>query len=461
MYCKIKANLNRIFNKARLQSFFYGPFYPIYVALFTALFFVAKIPLLGLFTFATTALIVFLRFRDATPIIPLLLFVVLIFRDFDVMSGPWGYVALSPAIIGFIAKFFVHPIKSFKMGKLFFPLLLVCYALFLGGFFCPLGNYASGISVMITVGPTMLVIYLFFSNYICPPDNFKTKKFMCYILVIMGLTVALQFIIYRLHIDILKDNEFKTASIGWCNINGAGTLFLLAIPCCWYLMSKVKNTALFASLLLPLYVGTILSNSAGITFFSFIFTPVLAFFCYKKMAVSHHQVFVKTTLIVIAVIVVSLIVLVSIYTYDNILLELGFFFSTSSRLDLYEEAVDLFAKHPIFGVGLGYVGNAKLEHTGLNLYNFHSVILHVMTTMGVFGTIAYIIYYITRFKILMHSGSTSSLFLTIAFIMFECYALIDTAEFNAIPLMTTLTVMITVVECTNNKGNANALPFLF
>jgi O-antigen ligase len=179
------------------------------------------------------------------------------------------------------------------------------------------------------------------------------------------------------------------------------------------------------------------------------------------METSHRKAFTRTTFIALAIIIIALIILVSSYTYENILLELKMFFSASSRIELYEEAIDLFAKYPIFGVGLGYMGEAIIETSGLVLYNFHSVILHVMATMGVFGIIVYLIYYIVRFKILMHSGSTSSLFLTIAFIMFECYALIDTAEFNAIPLMTTLTVMITVVECANKqKSNAVALPFL-
>ena len=94
------------------------------------------------------------------------------------------------------------------------------------------------------------------------------------------------------------------------------------------------------------------------------------------------------------------------------------------------------------------------------LYNFHSVFFHVLATMGIMGIVAYIFYYIARFKILMETNTCFSLFITITFIMFECYAFIDTAEFNAIPLMSTLTVMITIVELTNKKSNDQALPLI-
>ena len=204
MYSKLKAKLNCIFNKDRLEDFFYGPFYPIYVALFVTLFFALKTELIGLFIVSITASIIFLRFKDATPIIPLLFFVVLMFRDYNEMNNPLAYVALAPAALSFIAKFFVYPVKNFKPGKLFFPLILVCYALFLGGLFSPLGNYAFGVSVMATIGPTMLVIYIFFSAYICPKKNFDLKKYICFLLVILGLTTTIHLAIYRLHADILR-----------------------------------------------------------------------------------------------------------------------------------------------------------------------------------------------------------------------------------------------------------------
>ena len=40
--------------------------------------------------------------------------VVLNFRDYTVMNGVWGYLALLPVIISFVAHFFLYPIKKLK-----------------------------------------------------------------------------------------------------------------------------------------------------------------------------------------------------------------------------------------------------------------------------------------------------------------------------------------------------------
>ncbi|MBQ8427542.1 MAG: hypothetical protein IJX16_07290, partial [Clostridia bacterium] len=261
MYVKIKNRLDIIFDKKRLEKFFYGPFYPVYVALFVTLFFATSTQLIGLLAVSITASIVFLRFKDATPIIPLLFFVVLVFRDYSSMNNVLAYVFLAPAIISFFIKFFKYPVKDFKPGKLFFPLIIVCYALFLGGILSPLNNYVDGISVMVTIGPTMLVIYIFFSAYISPPENFDVKKYLLYLLIVLGLTATMHILIYRLNMDVFNEDSFDKWSLGWGNINCAATLLLLAIPSCWYLISQVKNVIPCFIVLAFLYFGVVLSNS--------------------------------------------------------------------------------------------------------------------------------------------------------------------------------------------------------
>lgn len=458
MYSKLVTKLDKIFNKDRLEKFFYGPYFPIYIALFVTLFFVMETAILGLFLVSITASIIFLRFKDATPIIPLLFFVVLIFRDYDVMGGFLPYLALAPAIISFILKFFIYPVKNFKPGKLFVPLILVCYALFLGGLFSPLGDYLNGIPVMVTIGPVMLVIYLFFSAYICPPKNYDIKKYICFVLTILGLTATAHLAFYRLNMDVYKNNSFVLWFLGWGNVNCAATLILLAVPSCWYLITQTKNIGLFFILLGFLYCGAILSNSAGVTAICLIFTPILAFFGYKKTSIYHRKAYIITILTITLILIIIAVYFAISYSFNELIITLKPFFSDSSRSKLYKKALSLFSEFPLFGVGLGYIGSNFGDHTGILVYNFHSVLFHVMATMGIMGIVAYVFYYIARFKILMKSDSHSSLFLTIAFIMFECYAFIDTSEFNAIPLMSTLTVLITVVEITNKKSNGNPLP---
>ena len=459
MYSQLKAKLNLIFNKNRLENFFYGAFYPIIVALFTTLFFVTKTQLVGLLLASLTASIVFLRFKDATPIFPLLFFVVLCFRDYDSMNSFWAYVYLAPAIITFVLKFFVYPIKNFKPGKLFIPLLLVCIALILGGIRNPLNNYSGGIAAIVTIGPTMLVIYVFFSAYACPPKYFDLGKYLCFLLVLLGLTSTAHIAFYRLNSEVLKNSIFERWYIGWGNINCAATLLLPAIASCWYLIAKCRKRLPFFILLFVLHYGVILSNSAGVFGISFAFMPVLAFFAYIKTPVCLRKTYLLYLTFSILILFVAITALLISFGYNELVGMIKPFFSESSRTKIYEEAISLFKQYPIFGVGQGYAEDFATP-INISLYNFHSVLFHVLATMGIVGLIVYVIYYIARFRILMKSNTCFSIFITIAFMMFECYAFIDTAEFNAIPLMSTMTVVMVVTEFLNKKSNDQALPLI-
>ncbi len=456
MYKKLVAKLNLIFPKKHLQNFFYGPFFPIYVALFVTLSFVTKTQLLGLLLLSLTATVIFLRFKDVTPIIPLLFLVVLCFRDFSVMSGILGYIFLIPAGLALVAKFFIYPIKNFKPGKLFFPLVGVCCALFLSGILSDINNYAHGLIVSITIGPVILIIYTFFSAYIDTPKNFDIKKYLCYVLIILGLTSFAHLGLYRLHMDVLNDHAFQLVHLGWGNINNAATLILLSIGASWYMITQVKNILPYFIILFFLYFGIHLSNSDGVAGICLILTPILAFFAYRRINKYNRPNYLITILIITAGLIIAANILVLYLDVDGLISLFNPDFSDSSRTILYQEALDLFAKYPIFGAGLGCL--TVYDPLGVMLSNFHSVLFHVLATMGVVGFIAYVFYLVARFKILTENNSSFSLFMTITFIMFEAYAFIDTVEFNAIPLLSTVTVLLTVVEITNKKSNDQPLP---
>lgn len=458
MHNKLKNTLNTIFNKTGLEKFFYGPLYPVYVALFVTLFFVTSTQLVGLLAVSLTASVIFLRFKDATPIIPLLFFVVLIFRDYGSMNNVLAYIFLAPAILSFIIKFFIYPVKNFKPGKLFVPLILVCYALFLGGITSPLNNYVDGISVMVSIGPVMLIIYVFFSAYVCPPKDFNLKKYVFYLFIILGITTCLHVLIYKFQFDVLNDGAFNKSYLGWGNINCAATLMLLTMPSCWYFITQAKKAVPFYVIIALLYFGIVLTRSAGVLGVSLAFFPVLAFFTYKNLPKFKRKTFLNVLFIATTLVLTALIVVIISNDFEALSSSLETFFSDNSRTNLYEKAFELFLKFPLFGSGLGYSESTQISSISISLHNFHSVLFHVIATMGVVGIIAYTFYYIARFKILMKNYNCFSLFATLCFIMFECYAFIDTAEFNAIPLMSTVTVLITVVELTNKKDNEQTLP---
>ena len=233
---------------------------------------------------------------------------------------------------------------------------------------------------------------------------------------------------------------------------------LLTMPSCWYFITQAKKAVPFYVIIALLYLGIALTRSAGVLGVSLAFFPFLAFFAYKNLPTFKRKNFLNVLFIATILVLIALIVVLISNDFETLSSSLKTFFSDNSRTNRYEKALELLFEFPLFGTGLGYSESTQISSISISLYNFHSVLFHVIATMGVVGIIVYTFYYIARFKILMKNYNCFSLFATLCFIMFECYAFIDTAEFNAIPLMSTVTVLITVVELTNKKDNEQTLP---
>ena len=99
-----------------------------------------------------------------------------------------------------------------------------------------------------------------------------------------------------------------------------------------------------------------------------------------------------------------------------------------------------------------------IKSVALSSTSFHSTFFHVIATMGLVGLGAYVFYYVQRFKILMKNYNVFTVCMCVAFIIFECYAMVDACEFNAIPLMSAVTMIITIVELTKKGNEQTPLP---
>ena len=454
-----RTRLERTANK--LTSFFYGKFYPVFVALFTALFYVADLPVIGLSAFAITATIIFICFKDLTPLIPLPIFVVLIFRDFSAFNTITPYISLIPPAIGLIAHFIIYPIKKIFIGKVFIPLILVSVALLIGGVGTPYASsFVRGLITSLTIGPLMLFAYFLFTQYVCPPDDFNLKRHIFYILALLGVTLFIQLLFHEYRLATAEITDYT--ELGWGNINIGASLLLLTIPSCWYLLFYSKHPVIAVVMLIANYAAAVLSNSDGVMGTAFSFIPIILIWVLTSGELKHAKYKVlKFSFITICAI--SLLIVLGVVLLDKAPVVLNMFFmklsNDSARTPMYFEAWEVFKTYPIFGAGQGYVSpNYQFVITGVETFNFHSALFHVIGTMGVFGVIAYASYYVARYKVVMAKNSPFNVFAYIAFSMIEMYAMVDCCEFVAIPTMLCITIFIATVEMANKKGNDYPLP---
>lgn len=460
---KILTPVRRFFAhlNAKLNGFFYKDAYLFAICVATILLYVIGQPLLSLFVFSMAISVVLLCFRDFSLFMPLLITVMMPLRGFDVFSTPWAYVVLAPAVISLIAHFFIYPIEKFKLGKMFYPFVAISVALSLGGIFSPYAsNYAVGLPISLTTGPMLLLIYLLFNNYFAPPENFDSKRYFALMLALLGVIITTQYFFHSFTYQIFYDSVYYCRDfMGWCNVNTSASIMLLCLPACCYLLSTQDKPALSLFCLLINYLSLLFIKSDVVICTIILFTPGLMIATYIRANKS-----VKNTLKYLYFLVAILAVLVACFILSKYTLSqlidkfIKALFSDTGRTPLYVEGFNQFKKHPIFGVGQGfYDPNNPLFTTGVRLFNFHSVLVHVLATMGIVGFIAYLYYYVKRFRILMNNFSAFNLFLTFSFVMFQIYAFVDTSEFTIMPNMIIATLLILFVEI-HNQPKKEKLP---
>ncbi len=442
---KEKLNFNKIGEK--LSHFFYGKTFPIQIALIITLCYIADLTLVALAVVSILASIIFIFYKNLAPILPLLFMVVMSFTDYDVMNGITPYLVLLPAIISFIAHFIIHPFKFERPSALFYALIFVTLAYAFAGITRDDYEFTFGIAYLVSLGPVMIIIYLLFSNSIMPRENFCIKKYLCYTLITTGLAMTAQIAFVR-YIEISE----IWAELGWGNVNGCAAYLLLCIPACYYLIIKSRIIYPLLICLLALYAGIFISGSDAALGVSVLYSPFLLFYTYRRIYRTKRNAFVYSTLAIVLSFAIAVTILIYEFGFEGMLNYLQIDTSVSGRGEIHQKAIELFKENPLFGYGFKYAEEGSTP-SPIRLYNFHSTLFHVMATMGIFGIIAYALYFLVRFVILMRGCTPFTVTMLVAFIMFESYAMVDTGEFNAIPLMCSVTVIITVVEWVTKKEN--------
>lgn len=453
-----------------LKSYFYGRIYLAMISLSTILSYALNQSLLGIIILCLCAVVVLLLFDDLTPFMPLVMLFMLNLKTWDIFLTPAPYIPLFFVFLVLIFHFLIF-CKKFKKGSLFLSIIFVSIALLLSGIFADgiLTYYHKGLVSRIGTGPIVLLIYLVFTNGINPPKNFDITKYFCVLLVFLGLVcytdVALNKYLFEKGVEGIVEYD-----VGWNNVNGVAALILLSIPAGFYLLVKSRKVLLWAAVIALLYRAIYLTGSDGCLGVSLVALPVLCVYTYlyanKRLRFYLTGIVCLTVIFSCILVAVSLINMGTLPLVDKIKENL---FVDSGRTAIYKNALDLFAKYPIFGAGIGYAPEDSTLGTSLILaYNFHSTFFHVIATMGGVGFIAYVYYFYKRYRLLMQHHREFNVFMVMSFTFMEVYGMIDSCEFNIMPLMMIVTILLVVVEHTNKteelplkKRQANRLSFYF
>lgn len=420
------------------EKFVYGVFYPLLVAVWVFLCYAINLQALGLGVLIIAACFFFFTNEDLTPVIPIFALFIFLIRDFSALASLPYTVFYALLAISVIFHLFKYPFKKFRTGKLFFPLCLVSFALMLGGVLSPaVIAFAVGLPTVIGAGGLLLFIYLLFLNGIKPQKGFNLAVYLCCVIVIAAVTVSFQLL-------------FNGAK--WGNTNAAATVILIAVPACCYLMTKTRYLSSLCAVIVFFAASLYLTGSDGCMGILAVASPFIFAFTVSKLKSAekkHALIFAEIALLVLCA---ACFVYLLINGTDKVIEEFLRRADSRVRIKLYLAAIDCFIKYPLTGVGLGYNDpTIFITENALQPFNFHSVFLHVLGTMGIIGIIAYAVYYTARFKIIISNPSHFNFYVFISFVLFEAYAMIDTCEFNVIPLMSYMTLFLVCAEILNGE----------
>ena len=429
-----------------INGFLYSGIYTVCVAVWVLLSYAFDLQTVGLTVMIAVACLILIFNKDVLPVLPLFLSFIFLITDYDLLVKP-VYLCFYAALVISLIFHFIRFRKKPRLGLLFFPLVFISFALFFGGIFSHFRNtFILGLAPVLTVGPLVLVIYLVFLNGIDPPEYVDVKFYVAFTVLTGGFIAGAELVIAKY---MLAYPDFNYAFIPLSgNSNALATVITVGIPTGFYLLYKsgriLPCLALTAFSIFAIYISSS-DGCLGIAVFSLPFIFAITYRLSKGVV---RRRLVSSVLIIVIILSLIGIYLSTVYAPDYIMEVISKKANETGRLNLYDYAFNLFKQYPIFGVGFGF-NDESLYYVStelLNTFNFHSTIFHTLATMGAFGMIAYGFYYYYRFKILTESRSAFSVFAYFSFTVFITYGLIDPCEFNVIPILSYITVLLLTVE---------------
>lgn len=137
--------------------------------------------------------------------------------------------------------------------------------------------------------------------------------------------------------------------------------------------------------------------------------------------------------------------------------ELGL--SANGRLPLYEEAVAVFKKYPVFGAGWDY-RLGEMAGDGYTPYWYHNTVLQIIANMGIFGLLFYIPFFFWRYFCCLFTKNyrTPRLAIAAGLILFELYGMVDVNFFGP-TFFISMVIMSFAIEKSLERHQCN--PFLY
>lgn len=367
--------------------------------------------------------------------------------SFDIFVSIW-WLALF-VVFALVFHFVVYrKKKDYSLGKSFWAIFIVSVAVTLGGLgIITAEEYFAGVSILYVVGLGfgMLFAYWLINASFKPNDKYYFSDKFSKIMVATAIFACFMIIHhYIANIESFLENP-RILQFQWRN--NLSTMIMLTMPFTFY-MSYKKTPYIFAGILC--FGCLLLAGSRG----GLIFGGIEFLICVLTIIIIDKKKRKINIGIFGSIIILGLLLTPDLEKLlDKTLERFVSFKENKIRVGLYTRAVEDFKSNPMFGRGLGYMGNRDIHESAKGaLCWYHSTPFQIIGSFGVAGIIAYAFQYYTRIKIfLLNRKNFFNITIMIAYIGVEMMSLVNPGVFSPIYLLIVIIFFVIIDRCNTQK----------
>lgn len=401
-----------------------------------------------------------------TMLIPTMFTYMIAMRCYDSLAKfldiAWLFVPLVPvALFNLIA----YRKKPTTKGSQFKPMLFVSVAVILGGvgFISP-KEYFSGTSLyhMLGIGFAMLLIYCYFYAKIDVPKDYSLIEKITKIMVVMGLFASFMVIAhYMINIQKAIENQ-GLLYVRWRN--NLSTILMIVMPFA-FLMARNKSYATIFGFLF--YFAMLITGSRG----AMVFGTIEIVMCTVMFVLYDKRRRLAYGIICGCIVVAALMFLPQILTFFDYTIDrlfrvfnqfiLGGGEDSETRVKHYARGIQDFLNQPIFGTGLGYMGNRDIfQNKAGSLCWYHCEPIQIAASFGVVGIVAFIYQFIKRNALIWKKATFFNMTIFLSYFSLEMMSLVNPGVLCPMPYLLLVTLFMVIVEKCNNEVQQERIPIL-
>jgi len=372
-----------------------------------------------------------------------------------------GFVPLILPLAAALIFHFIYYRGHYRIGYSFAALVAVSVAVTLGGIGCLSAKEyftPAALYYVAGLGFGMTGLYLLLKAQSARRRDYDLRALLLLGLYLVGiLAVVFTFDFYLDRLVWMQDDlkyfgHLRLISID--NRNVFATFLLMALPAPFYYAARGRGIHLLSAFLF--YAAMLMSGSRG----GMLMGTVLFGLCFLYLLRRDGKHRVRNTVLLGILAVGALLAGGFLLKFYSFRFEGGFIEGNEPRVLLLRRAIEDFLSHPIFGVGLGYTGNADIYDPKAFAMNwYHMMIPQIVAGLGLVGVAAYALLLWRRGVLILKSKDALSRALALAYIGLLLMSQVNPGEFCPMPyeLLAVMIFLLLENECEQRDSEEHSV----